>query len=53
MGKQEALGFIAEAFELQQLGARKEAPWAGLEDPMIDLVKKAVRAARKTLTSIS
>lgn len=45
MGTQEAMGFIAEAFELQQLGASKEASWAELKDPMIDLVKKAVRAA--------
>lgn len=35
MGTHEAMSFIAEAFELQQLGARKEAPWAELKDPMI------------------
>jgi len=47
MGTQEAMGFIAEAFELQQQGARKEVAWAALKDPMIDLVKKAVKAAPK------
>lgn len=47
MGTQEAMGFIAEAFELQQRGARKEAAWSALKDPMIDLVKKAVKAAPK------
>jgi len=47
MGTQEAMGFIAEAFELQQRGARKEVAWAALKDPMIDLIKKAVKTAPK------
>lgn len=45
MGTQEGMGFIAEALELQERGQRKEARWADLKDPMIDLVKKAVAAA--------
>lgn len=47
MGAHEAMAFIAEAFELQQRGARKEAAWAELKGPMIDLVKKAVNVAPK------